>query len=423
MKYRWSDFTKDSVSNITGTILAQSIPILMQPVLRRIYSPEEFGLAAVYFSIITVLCVAVGLNFHSAIVLPKSEREAKALLLGSTLIALISSVILGVILFLFGKQIVHFFGWGEQLIPWLYLIPISAFLNSVHLSFGSWLTRARAYRASAINKVSRRFFESGFQLGLGLTLQKGGLLLGTWLGDVMNAVTYWIQFRRISGDFRGISLEEMKSALYRYIDFFRISLWTNLLSKVSYIIPILLAERLYASAITGQLDLGRQLLALPLSLITVGLAQVMLQQLSIKVNDNQSIIPLIKKVFLILFGMSLLMTLGMMIFGESLFVFIFGEEWRLGGILASWLVMSYALRFVVVPLSNVLMVLERLKWNSLWQLFYFCSMLMLFLIEGLDVLTWIKVVVLLDVLAYSIYGVIIWKAIRQYEAKLSSIQA
>lgn len=405
------------MSNIAGTVLAQCIPILMQPILRRLYSPEEFGLAAVYFSVVTVLCVAVGLNFHSAVVLPKAEREGKALLLGTTIIAVVMSLILWVVIFLFGENLVGFFGLSEELIPWLYLLPVSAFFNSVHLAFGNWLTRVRAYKASAVNKVSRRFFEGGGQLSFAMLAQRGGLLLGTFFGDGINALTYWIQFRRISGGFEGLGWSEIKAALNRYVDFFRVSLLTNLLSKVSYIIPVLITERLYASAITGQLDLGRQLLALPLSLITVGMAQVMLQQLSTKVNHAETIAPLVRKVFFFLLLMSFTITVVMMLLGEPIFVFVFGEEWRVGGQLASWLVMSYALRFVVVPLSNVLIALERLRWNSLWQFFYFCCMFMMFFVDGLDVLTWVKVLVFVDVLAYSIYGVIIWKAIRQYEVK------
>jgi O-antigen/teichoic acid export membrane protein len=420
MKGQWSDFKKDAVSNILGTILAQSIPILIQPVLRRLFSPEEFGVAAVYFSIVTVLCVAVGLNYHSAVVLPKSEKDAKGLLLGSTLIAFFISCILWMVIFFCGEKIVFFFGLSDQLIPWLYLIPISAFLNSIHLSFGNWLTRLKAYQSLAINKVSRRFFEGGFQWGLGSFSLHGGLLIGTLLGDFFNALTYWLQFKKLSGHFKGIGLADIKVALVRYSDFFKISLITNLMSKVSYIIPVLVTERLYSTAITGQLDLGRQILALPLSLITVGIAQVMLQQLSVKVNDRQTILPLIQQVFTFLVLMSIMICLVMFFWGEDLFAVIFGEEWRLGGVLASWLVWSYAFRFIIVPLSNVLIVLEKLKWNSLWQGAYFIMMLLMFLIREIEIQRWIQLIVLVDIIAYSIYGWVIWKATKVYETNITA---
>jgi len=40
---------------MSETIIAQSIPIFVTPILTRIYSPFEFGLFALYISIYSVI--------------------------------------------------------------------------------------------------------------------------------------------------------------------------------------------------------------------------------------------------------------------------------------------------------------------------------------------------------------------------------
>ena len=63
---------------LSANILAQAIGLLVYPVLTRIYSPEDFGLLNLFLSIGGVLVILAGLEWYNAIVLPKSEREARA---------------------------------------------------------------------------------------------------------------------------------------------------------------------------------------------------------------------------------------------------------------------------------------------------------------------------------------------------------
>ena len=46
-----SDFIKNILELATGTSIAQFIPILISPILTRIYTPEDFGLFALFIAI------------------------------------------------------------------------------------------------------------------------------------------------------------------------------------------------------------------------------------------------------------------------------------------------------------------------------------------------------------------------------------
>ena len=63
-----------------GTTLAQGINILSTPILSRIYSPEDFGVTAVFISMVSILSVISALRYDLAIPLPKTERYADAVI-------------------------------------------------------------------------------------------------------------------------------------------------------------------------------------------------------------------------------------------------------------------------------------------------------------------------------------------------------
>ena len=71
-----SEFSKNVVTLMTGTTIAQAIPIAISPILTRIYSPEDFGMFALYFSILALVGVIATARYEIAIVLPKDDEEA-----------------------------------------------------------------------------------------------------------------------------------------------------------------------------------------------------------------------------------------------------------------------------------------------------------------------------------------------------------
>ena len=162
-----SEFFKSSAILILGSFFAQVFPFLMQPFLRRIFTPDEFGIAAVYLAILSILTIIASLNYSVTIVLPKSDDEASYLVRGSVLISFTFSIILFLFILLLGHRFIRLMQFSDQLYPWLFLLPFSVFINSSHLILGNWLTRKKAFRKLSVNKISRRFSEGGAQLFLG----------------------------------------------------------------------------------------------------------------------------------------------------------------------------------------------------------------------------------------------------------------
>src|SRR3990172_1558670 len=71
-----SAFTSNVLKLVGGTTLAQGVNAIAAPVLTRIYSPHDFGIAAVFISIVSLLAVIACLRYEYAIVLPERDEDA-----------------------------------------------------------------------------------------------------------------------------------------------------------------------------------------------------------------------------------------------------------------------------------------------------------------------------------------------------------
>ena len=71
-----SDFSKNVLTLISGTTIAQGITIAISPILSRIYSPSDFGIFAAFSSVIAMISLIIGGRYEVAILLPKKDEDA-----------------------------------------------------------------------------------------------------------------------------------------------------------------------------------------------------------------------------------------------------------------------------------------------------------------------------------------------------------
>jgi O-antigen/teichoic acid export membrane protein len=82
-----SEFAKNVLTLMTGTTIAQAIPIAISPILTRIYTPEDFGVFALYMSLASIISVVATGRYELAIMLPKKDDDAINIVALSTLIS------------------------------------------------------------------------------------------------------------------------------------------------------------------------------------------------------------------------------------------------------------------------------------------------------------------------------------------------
>lgn len=112
--------------------------------------------------------------------------------------------------------------------------------------------------------------------------------------------------------------------------------------------------------------------------------------------------------------------LPLLFFGEELFSLVFGEKWRIAGRFAQIMCISFALRFIVSPLSSLLNAIDRISVASYWQWSYFLSMLLLLPILSLNysIEKYLLIYCGLEALLYVVYWIVIFKQALDHDKAL-----
>lgn len=347
---------------MTGTTIAQAIPIAISPILTRIYTPEDFGVFALYMSIASILSVVATGQYESAIMLPKKNEDAINIVLLSIIISFFVSFITLVIVFIFNVQITNLLG-NAKISNWLYFIPITVLLTGMYQSFNYWSNRAKEYKRLSINSVIQSSTISGANLSMGFGgFGSSGLILGNFLGQVISTFflgKIFLLKERIK--LRTIKKLKMFALAKKYIDFLKFSTFSSLLNSLSFNLFSILLAKIFSVNILGFYSLIYRILTLPSTLIGNSISQVYFQesirQKNIYGNNKNIFLATLKKLFII----SSLIYIPMYFYIEELVTFVFGEKWKISGEIARILLPLMFIRFISSILSSTLTTYEKQK--------------------------------------------------------------
>ncbi|MEN9700018.1 MAG: hypothetical protein RLZZ301_1216 [Bacteroidota bacterium] len=415
-RLKQSDLLRNSSTLILGTVFAQLIPILFQPLLRRMFSAEAFGTAALYITAVGMLVAIANLKYESAVVLPEKDQEARSIVSGAVWISAVFSIVCFAFIFFNKGRIGSYFELNATESWYLHFLPISVFFVSSFQCFNYYLIRKKAYKASARNKVYRRGAEALVQSSTGLGKYSSGLLLGNLMGDVVNFFGGYRQAKHEGFRFSW-NFTEIKQSLQSHWQFPVFHALPSFLNTISLTLPVFIVNAVFGKAETGQFDLSRMVLSLPMALISIALSQVYLQHQAEKIRAKASIISDLKKVSFGLLALSLPLATILYFFAGPLFQFAFGQQWELAGQLTAILVFGQSLKFVVSPLSSTLVALKEVRFSAFWQILYFGAMLYLYLHPGKDMFEFVGRYCVIDLIAYAVYYGLIYAVVWQYENK------
>ena len=130
---------------MTGTTVAQAIPIAISPILTRMYSPESFGVLAIFISVATVISVIANLRYQLAIVQPKKDDDAASIVILSIIVAVIISMISLVIIVVFSQDIRLWLD-NDSIGAWLYLTPVSVLAFGIYQPMNYWYIRKQYFK-------------------------------------------------------------------------------------------------------------------------------------------------------------------------------------------------------------------------------------------------------------------------------------
>lgn len=379
-KFRGSEFTKNVITLSTGTIIAQIIPFIISPILSRLFSPEEFGIFALYMSISSIISIVATGRYELAIMLPKDDNDAINIMGLSLSITTIVSFIVLLVVLIFNDSIVNLLN-NDNINNWLYLMPFSILIAGAFQNFNYYIIRKKKFKKLAIAKVNKSVISGSSNIGLGLFNFSGGLILGAFLGE--GITTYYLGRKIFNSEvkiLKEIKKTKMLRLAKRYIDFLRFDLFAGLFSVLTSQSIIILLGIYFNSIIVGIYSLTNRVLVAPIHFIGKAILDVFRQRATEDYNKRGRCDSIFKKTFFILVSVSFIPFLGLFFFAEEIFSFVFGEQWQEAGKIAEILTPMFFLKFISSPLSYMFYIAEKQKQNMIWQFLLFLLTMLSFII-------------------------------------------
>ena len=418
-----SEFTKNTFILIAGTVGAQSIPLILQPFLRRIYSPEDFGAMSVYLSLLGVITIVSALRYEATIVLPKNDNEAANILSLTFIINIVFNGILLLALLLFRNEIAALINFPKKYSVLLYLLPFACSFFGIYQSINYWLIRQKAFKASTGNKIVRRGIEGTVQLFLGLFKFSGGLFIGDIAGNLANGISGIRQAFKNRFDLKFVSRKKIGYVFKKYIDFPKYNVIPTLLSNAATVLPFLFVNKIYSTETVGYLDLSRLVLSIPLIFISATISQVFFQHITEKKHHSLSIKNEAKNILYLLAIIIFIEIVLVLLAGPQLFGFVFGETYVVSGSFSQLLVFSFSLNFISSTFSSIFITFEKIKLNSIWQITYFFAICSLLFFTKLEIYDFLKIYVAIEIIMHLAYCSMIYLIVKKYEkgVKINSL--
>ena len=356
-----SEFSRNVLTLMMGTTIAQAIPIAISPILTRIYTPEDFGLFALFIAIASIFGSIANGRYELAIMLPKKDEDAiNIFALGFIITSTISCILL-ILAILFHDYFVTLLN-NDKIGVWLYFVPIVVFFTGIFNILNYFNNRKKYYKDIATATITKSIILAITQLSIGFI--KSGVT-GLISGQILSQVFANMQlFKNIIKDkllLSKISKIKIIALAKRYKDFPKFSMWAILANSLTYNLTNILISSFYNIKTLGFYSLVQRLLGMPSSLIGSSIGQVFMQEATKEKqefgNSIKSFNLTLKKLILIALPSFLLLFLIV----EDLFAFIFGEEWRVTGHYAQIVIPLFFVRFISSVLSVLLIVYEKQK--------------------------------------------------------------
>ncbi len=350
---------------MTGTTIAQAIPIAISPILTRIYTPEDFGVFALFLAIASIFGSIANGRYDLAIMLPKKDEDAINIFALGFIITTSLSLILLFLVVLFNDYFTKLLN-NEEISIWLYFVPITVFFTGLFNILNYFNNRRKNYKDIANATIIKSIILAITQLSIGFVKSGAtGLISGQILSQMFANMRLLKNIIKDKILLSKITKVKIIALAKRYKNFPKFSMLAILANTLSVHLTNILISSFYSISTLGFYSLVQRILGMPSALIGRSIGQVFFQEATKEKQQTGKSIntfnSTVKK--LVIIGLP---SFGILFFiVEDLFAFIFGEEWRIAGIYAQIVIPLFFIRFISSTVSGILIVFERQK-NELY---------------------------------------------------------
>lgn len=363
-----SNFATNVLKIVSGSVVAQALSVLLIPIITRIYSPNDFGIFQLILSISGVLAIVSTFSYQFSIMLPKEDEDSVNVVVLCIILVTLTSLLTGIgILFLPENidEILNVPGVSKYL---LYL-PAIVFLNGLFFVQNYWLSRRIRFGVIAGARVSNTLLGKVFQIGLAKWIVSPvSLLIGVIAGYIFADLFMLQGIKKDIGVLKNVSFARIKELAIQYKNFPLFSSWSMIANTISPQVPTFLLALFYGTTVVGHYSLAYQVVNMPTGIVGNAIGQVFFQKVSEVKNGSvdDDMKTVVEEVYKKLISIGIFPMILLMIIGEQVFTFAFGESWSVSGTYVRILLPWIFLVFLSSPISTLYNIYDK---QSVWLTF------------------------------------------------------
>lgn len=348
-RLRGPGFVKNVMFVMTGTVAAQAVGFAVSPIISRLFTPFDFGVFGSFSAVLGVISTGVTLEFSSAIMLPKENKDAAGVFVLSCISTILITTCCLVACLFAASQVRNLIQAPSSI--FVALLVVAILIGGLQSSVQSWSVRAKAFKEMSASQVIRSLSSNGSQVGLGF-IRTGaiGMVLSTVLGDFLAMLSL---LRVVLPDllaFRhSIRWQEIKELAREYRNFPIYSAPREVINALSRGLPVLLLSNYFGVAVAGAYAFGLRILNAPLYFVQSAMKTVLFQKATEIYNRGSGLMLLYVKMTGGLFLLALVPSAIFLLWAPQIFAWVFGSQWNTAGEYARWLVLWQAIGLCNLP--------------------------------------------------------------------------
>jgi lipopolysaccharide exporter len=339
----------------SGAGVSQGINVLGTLVLAHLIAPRDFGLFALFVTVVTFVSVIGGARYELAIMLPERDSEAANIAVLAALVAAGIAAASIPAIALLGAPLAKLLG-DVRAEHWLWFIPPVLLLNGLGEIGRNWFGRTKDFRFVAIARVCQSIGLIGGQLTLwflgfggGIALI-GGWLIGqtTWTG-VLLAHLIARDGRFISCNVQGGLIPKL-AAKYRAFPIYRtpFSFIANGMAQLIFVIL-----RLFCGLnVVGIYLMANRAIYFPVALFGSSLGQVFYQKAATEIKSSK-LEPFVNRLIRSQIAIAAPSLIFFAFEAPLVFDTLLGPRWERAGTFAAWLAFAAFLYLINSWLSKL----------------------------------------------------------------------
>lgn len=341
----------------SSSALLMLLPLIVTPILSRLYSPADYGDWGVFSSVFYVINSFLFLSYENTIVKSGNEEEVPNLI-GICVIVSSIVILLTVLTFTIGKLIgVEFF----CSFPSVKLLVLLLSAQAIHVIANNIANREKKYGLMSIANIVGGTSQAAFRVTLGVyPIVAYGLIVGNVIAQVVTTLFIVVcLLRSVQIEWNYLSLKRLTNLAKVNKKFPLFDAPARFVELSLANIALIIMTFFWDKSEIGSYSMVTQFVLLPISIVGTSMGNVFYKELCESAGQPDVIALTTQRASKITFLLSFLPLLFFVVGGDYLLTFVLGQKWVAAGKIAICICVYSVPLILSEPLLPIFRSLDR----------------------------------------------------------------